>query len=322
MTSRSFTVGFTVGLVDLLLVGVLASCGGGGSGHDAAADTTSTTAAEPGCADGTLDGRSYILCTAGDASDEGLVVALHGRGSSASEMQQVTELDRYAARRGLAVVYPDALDGGWGDDTFTTPSRPDGDEDVTFLDELIETLRSERRIDDAGPVGIVGFSNGASMALRYAAARPDEVRAVVSVAGQLPRDVAIRPTGRVPLLEIYGTADPIRPYDTGIPDPPVRQPGAPTPTLPTAETVAAFVGAADHEGPTETDPDPDDGTSVRTERWTDGDGTLGVLHTIVGGGHTWPSAHVPATGGQNFGPVSRDLDASAEAITFVLDPEP
>jgi polyhydroxybutyrate depolymerase len=318
MRSRSFTVW----LIGMLLVGALTSCGDEDDDNVAAdtTGTTGTTTAEPGCTEGTLNGRSYILCTAGAASDEGLVVALHGRGSSADEMQAATELERHAASQGLAVVYPDALDGGWGDDTFTTPRRPAGDEDVTFIDTLIATLRSDLRIDP-GAVGIVGFSNGASMALRYAAARPHEVRAVVSVAGQLPRDAAIRPTGRVPLLEIYGTADPIRPYDTGIPDPPERQPGAPTPTLPTPDTVAAFAGAADHEGPTATDTNPEDATSVQTERWTDGEGTLAVLHTIVGGGHTWPSAHATFTGGQDFGPMSRDLDASAEAIAFVLEPE-
>jgi polyhydroxybutyrate depolymerase len=328
MINRSLTTWpISLLLVGLVLVGLLTSCGDRDGGDASArgtatraADTTTAASAEPRCDDGTLDGRSYLLCTAGDPSGDGLVVALHGRGSSAAEMRAATELERYAADRGLAVVYPDALDGGWGDDTLVTPGRPAGDEDVTFLDALVESLRSVPGIAD-GPVGIVGFSNGASMALRYAGARPDVVRAVVSVAGQLPRDTAIRPTGRVPLLQVYGTADPVRPHDTGIPAPPVREPGSPTPTLSTAETVAAFVGPADHEGPDVTDRDPGDGTSVSTERWTDGQGTLAVLHTIVGGGHTWPSAHAAFAGGERFGPVSTDLDASAAAVAFIVDPD-
>lgn len=315
--------------IGLLLASLLTSCGGG-EGDDASAGRTATTAdadattttvgTDPSCGDGVFDGRAYILCTPGDGPGDGLVVALHGRGSSAAEMRAATELETSATERGLAVVYPDGLDGGWGDDTLVTPDRPAGDEDVRFLDALIESLRSDPGVD-GGPVGVVGFSNGASMALRYATARPDGVRAVVSVAGQLPRDTAIRPAGRVPLLEIYGTADPLRPYHTGIPAPPVREPGSPTPTLSTPETVAAFVGAADHEGPAATDPDPADGTTLSTERWTDGQGTLAVLHTIVGGGHTWPSAHASFTGGERFGPVSTDLDASAAAVAFVVDPD-
>jgi polyhydroxybutyrate depolymerase len=335
-SSRILRLAATAAVVALLSVSMSSGCTGpGGPGPS---PTSAPVPAEPTCEDGTLDGRRFILCTAGDTPDQHLVVALHGRGSSAEEMQAATELDRYASARGLAVVFPNALDGGWGDDTFATPTRPSGFEDVTALSDLIDHLRIDERIDDHRPIALVGFSNGASMAMRYAAQGPEQVRAVVSVAGQLPRDPAIRPgrtrsgcsswpscspETRTPLLEIYGTADPIRPYDTGIPDPPVRQPGGPTPTLSTMETVETFVAVAgtpaDHEGPAESDPDPTDGTSLRTERWRSGADTLAVLHTVVGGGHTWPSAKAPFTGGERFGPISEDLDASAEAVDFVVD---
>lgn len=291
-------------------------------GNAAAEPVVDPAAATPTCEETTQHGRRAVLCTAGDAPDQGLVVALHGRGSSVDEMRAVTELDRYAAEEGLAVVYPETLDDGWGDDTFPTPARPTGDEDVRFLDDLITALRSDPRIDD-GPVGVVGFSNGASMALRYATQRPDQVRAAVAVAGELPRDPAIRPTRPVPLLEVYGTGDPIRSYDAGIAGDPGRAPGDPTPTLSAPDTVAAFVAVtprARHEGPAASDPDPGDGTQVETERWIGDGGTVVVFRSVVDGGHTWPSAHAPSTGGDRYGPVSRDLDAGADAIAFVLDP--
>jgi len=165
----------------------------------------------------------------------------------------------------------------------------------------------------------------AGMALRYTSEHPDQVRAVVSVAGQLPRDPAVRPSGRVPLLEVYGTADPLRPYDVGVRETPGRGPGDPTPTVPTRDTVAAFVavglGASEHEVLVDADLDPTDGTSVRTERWTDRGGTLAVLRSILGGGHTWPSSRGQFTGGEKFGVTSGEVDASAEAIAFVVDPE-
>lgn len=310
----------------LALVAGLASCGGDDDAPATAATTvaspTTTSAPVPTCEPTTHAGRRVVLCTAGDAADQGLVLALHGRGSSAEEMRAVTELDRYAAGEGLAVAYPEGLGGGWGDDTFPTPERPAGDEDVRFLDDLVTALRSDPRIGDA-PVGVVGFSNGASMALRYAAQRPDAVGAVVAVAGQLPRDPAIRPAGAVPLLEVYGTGDPIRPYDTGIPAAADRSPGEPTPTLSAPDTVAAFVAAAPGAKPgasSESDPDPSDGTRVRTELWSGDDGSVVVFRTIVDGGHTWPSARAPMAGGERFGPVSLDVDASADAIAFVVDP--
>jgi polyhydroxybutyrate depolymerase len=308
---------------------VLAGCGGGdGTRQGDRATSTSTESATPPpaeatCVSASLGERRYILCTAGDAPEQGLVVALHGRGSTADEMRTGTELHRHAARQGLSVVYPEALDSRWGDDTFTAPTRPAGDEDVVFLAALIGELRADPRIGD-GPVGLVGFSNGASMALRYASERPGDVRAVAAVAGQLPRDEAARPSGRVPLLLVYGDADPVRSYDTGIPATPGRQLDDPTPTLSTRDSVAAFLarsaGPANQEGPDETDRDPGDGTRLRTERWTDREGTLAVLHTVVEGGHTWPSARHPFADAGTFGPTSRDLDASAAAVDFVLDP--
>jgi polyhydroxybutyrate depolymerase len=231
----------------------------------------------------------------------------------------MTALDAAAGAAGMTVVFPESLDGGWGDDPFTTPTRPTGGEDVAFLDRLVDELHGDGRIA-AGPPALVGFSNGASMALRYAAEHPAGVRAVVSVAGELPRDPAVRPMGPVPLLAVYGSADPVRSATAGIPASPGRRPGDPTPTLPIADTVAAFVASLPDpvaDPPVERDPHPGDGTSVRRQRWTGRDGTPVELHTVVGGGHTWPSARGPVPGGERFGAVSRDLDATALAVAFV-----
>jgi polyhydroxybutyrate depolymerase len=314
-----------------VVIGALLAVGPAACGDDGTADsgqpTASTRGADPAppaseCGDGALNGRTYILCTSGD-EEQGLVVALHARQSSPQELQDGTELHAIAAERGIAVVYPQGVDARWGDDTFTTSDRPEGDEDVVHLDRLVAELRQDPRIG-AEPIGIVGYSNGAGMALRYAAERPDMVRAAVAVAGQLASDPAVRPSGRVPLLAVHGTADELTPFDTGRPEVPDRGPGDPTPTLSTADTVAAFVsmasGAVAHEGPDEIDPAPDDGTRVRTERWVDEAGTVAVLRTVVEGGHTWPSARGAFSGG-GLGPISQDIDASADTIAFIVDPD-
>jgi polyhydroxybutyrate depolymerase len=324
--SRASGARLVVVVIVLLAVGP-AACGDD-SREDTSRPTTTTAPAgstSPGsdCEDGMFGERRYILCTSTQDERQGLVVALHGRPSPAEELQEGTEIHQIGAEHGLAVVYPQGIDARWGDDTFTSPNRPAGDEDVVFLERLIAELRQDPRIDRE-PIGMVGFSNGASMALRYAAERPTDVRAVVAVAGQLPLDPAIRPTGRVPLLEVYGTADPIAPFNTGQPQSPGRGPQDPTPTLSTPETVAAFVsmagGAVSHQGPEEVDADPADGTRVRIERWVDGVGTVAVLLAIVDGGHTWPSARGQFTGG-GLGLISKDIDASADAIAFILDPD-
>jgi len=276
----------------------------------------------PSCADEAAAARRHTLCVTGGAETHGLLVALHGRGSSAAEMRAMTGLDEVAAIHGLAVVYPEGLDARWRDDTLATPSAPTGDEDVVYLHDLITALRADPRIGTV-PVALLGFSNGGSMAMRHAGRYPDDVAAVVSVAGQLPRDPAVQPTRRVPLLQIHGTADPLRPFDTGIADQPDRGPDNPTPTLSTAETVQAFVaqaaGNVHVEGPHDSDVDPTDGTTIRTERWIDDLGTAVVSRAIVGGGHRWPGARIEPANGNAFGTTSRDLDATTDAIDFVLD---
>ena len=146
---------------------------------------------------------------------------------------------------------------------------------------------------------------------------------MVSIAGQLPRDPLVRPTARTPLLQIYGSADPIRPIDAGIPDTATRAPGNPTPTLSTQESVEAFLSAAG-PGPfqrdvAESDSVVDDGTTVRTESWRDALGVVAVYHLVIGGGHTWPSAGQPFTGGDRFGTTSRDLDATDATVRFATD---
>lgn len=86
------------------------------------------------------------------------------------------------------------------------------------------------------------------------------------------------------------------------------------------DRVAAFVAVTDgdveHHDSVDRDPDPGDGTTLRTERWERPDGVVAVLHTVVGGGHTPLSGHAPIE--ESFGPISRDLDASAEAVAFVV----
>lgn len=317
----------------MLIWSVTAACGSGddrGDGGSTGTEPTGGTDAapprerpEPDCEDGTTRERRYILCAGVPDGERDLVVALHPRPSSPEEMLQGTRLHLVAAEHRLAVVYPQGVDGRWGDDTFTTPARPAGSEDIDFLDHLIAMLRRDPRIGE-GPVGVVGYSNGAGMALRYAAERPAEVRAVVAVAGQLPRDAAVRPTGRVPLLVVHGTADTITPFDTGVPDEPGRRARDLTPTLSTPGTVAAFVamatGSVDHQVTDEVDPDPSDSTRLRTERWVDGMGTVAVLRMLVDGGHSWPGADGPFASGR-FGPASRDVDATAAAIDFVVDPD-
>ena len=125
----------------------------------------------------------------------------------------------------------------------------------------------------------------ASMALRYAAQRPDRVRAVVAVAGQLPATPLSGPRAGSRCWRCTAARIPSGPTAAASPS---RPPGT-GPAHPHAAHARhrrrPFAGAATHAGPEPSDPDARDGTTVLTERWRDGEGTVAVLLlTVVGGG--------------------------------------
>ncbi|WP_395573070.1 alpha/beta hydrolase family esterase [Streptomyces sp. BK79] len=284
--------------------------------------TASTTASEVR-ARLRVDGhtRQYLLHRPPAADGpRPLVVAFHGRGSDAAELREQSALERAAGARGMLVAYPEGLGHGWGAGTRATRERPDPDRDVRFTEALIEHLvRTERA--DPGRVYVAGFSNGGSMALRMAAQRPGLLAGAASVSGQLPAgDAAVKPTGPVPVMVVYGADDPVRPL-AGWPSPPPDPEEPILPSLSARDSAAAFAAAGGAGKPvTETEqgydrtvwrlrktpatgdaPAPDDAPTVQ----------LLVVH---GAGHTWPGSSL--TPPKSFGPTSRALDATGTILDF------
>ncbi|UZJ32764.1 alpha/beta hydrolase family esterase [Streptomyces endophytica] len=191
-----------------------------------------------------VDGRTreYLLHrpTAPGGRTRPLVIAFHGRGSTASYLREQSRLDEDARARGMLIAYPEGLGKLWGAGTRATGRRPDPDLDVRFTKALIaELVRTERA--DPKRVYVVGFSNGGSMALRVAAQSPELLAGAAAVSGELPTgDAAVKPTGPVPLMIIYGAADRVRPL-AGMPHPSPAPAGEEpvTPTMSARDSAAA-----------------------------------------------------------------------------------
>jgi polyhydroxybutyrate depolymerase len=88
-------------------------------------------------------------------------------------------------------------------------------DDVGFLRSLIMLLCEQFDVDP-DRVFLVGFSNGAFMAQRFAAEQPGLVRAVVAAAGTIGTATrTLRPSGPVPILLTHGMQDHRVRYDGG-----------------------------------------------------------------------------------------------------------
>jgi polyhydroxybutyrate depolymerase len=135
-----------------------------------------------------------------------LVIALHGRPSSAEELRRVTALDTTADAKGFLVAYPDARDGSWN-----ALECCDGVDDVGFLKALVAELVKTWSVDPAR-VYVTGFSNGASMSYRLAVEASDIVAAIAPVSGGFyggpaDTDPGYRPRVPIPVLSVVGERD-------------------------------------------------------------------------------------------------------------------
>ncbi|MFG2680379.1 alpha/beta hydrolase family esterase [Streptomyces sp. NPDC048392] len=257
------------------------------------------------------------------SADDGprpLLIAFHGRGADAAELRAKTRLERAAAARGMLVAFPEGLDHGWGAGAQATKQRPDPGLDVRFTEALIKHLvRTERA--DPERVYAAGFSNGGSMALRMAAERPALLAGAASVSGQLPAgDAAVKPTGPIPVMVVYGADDPVRPL-AGLPSPPPDPEEPILPTVSARDSAEAFAAAGGAGEPVTREEKGYDRTVWRlADDAPVGDRPHGTVRLLVvhDAGHTWPGSSVPPPEG--FGPVSKALDATDTILDFFAAP--
>lgn len=260
-----------------------------------------------------------------------LVVILHGHGGSAAHITgkagkrsphnawlDVAERERIILLVPDGAVSPDKRQG-WNDcrkDTGTNPST----DDTGFLRALVEqTLRDYR--GDPARVYVTGTSNGGFMSLRMALEAQDLIAAAAPVVAAMPavNKCTIGP-GKVPVLFINGTEDPLVKYAGG---PIFNNKGDRGSSLSVEESVAWWVK---HNGASGTpahsvfpDTDPDDGSTA--EKYAYGGDAPVVFIKVIGGGHTEPSLR------RHYGPLFRaivkrqnkDFEMAEEVWSFFKD---
>jgi polyhydroxybutyrate depolymerase len=195
---------------------LLAACGGGGT--TPATTTTTTTAAgadctSPGRHEETLPavrGSRTVLVDVPPGAGDGplpIVIQLHGGGGSPEGMAELTGFTALGARDGVLVVSPEGSLSPKGWVTFT--GEPSGLilTETAFLVDLLDHLDASCNADPER-VSVVGFSNGAAMALLFACERPDRVQTAVAVAGLVwPGDRCADPPDGLTVAVRVGTDD-------------------------------------------------------------------------------------------------------------------
>ena len=297
--------------------------------------------------------REYFLFDPGTdarAKRQPVLVFLHGYGGSATgtEAETTNGLNRYAARYGYRVVYPQgswfiarepAFDGtlvtSWNDgagnrdtgpagplctdDATRYPCPPEcGDcgrcgwtschDDEGFLLALLDALAAREDVT-ISEFFLAGFSNGAMMAQRLACAAPERFAAVALIGGRLERGYNCAPQRPLALLQINGGRDTVVPVTGALPDSEFFY------------TSAADVGAAWAQGCAESGqawPVPDGvPADVRCDQRCDRPANVSCLWPE--GGHTWPG--VPVRG--SYGYCVTELQAgSLPRETRCVPPDP
>jgi predicted esterase len=152
------------------------------------------------------------LVSAPDAAARGILIGCHGYGQSATDC--LPELARIPGAGSWASIAVDALHAFYDRKNervlrswMTRDLREEAIEDnVRYLRAILEEVR--RRFGWRLPVVLLGFSQGASMAWRAALLGGHEIEAVVTLAGDIPPELArLPPSTRFPRRVLLARGD-------------------------------------------------------------------------------------------------------------------
>ena len=221
--------------------------------------------------------RKYIIYTPqgyDGTSKLPLLLNFHGFSGLVGEYMSYTNMTPIADSENFILVYPQGsdLDGSshWNAALNGGDNKSEVD-DLGFIEALINKLSSENLID-TNRVYAVGYSNGGMMSYALACYKSNLISAIGSVSGYMLQ-TECTPSHSIPLIKFHGTTDY---YDGGG-------------VYNSVDSVLNFWVNFNN-----TDLDPiinnidDNGTSIVSYKYKNGDNNVSVEHyKIIGGEHVW-----------------------------------
>jgi polyhydroxybutyrate depolymerase len=157
-----------------------------------------------------------------------LVLLLHGYTSNGDTQAKYFGLPALADKAGFLLAHPNGTrdrmgNRFWNGTDACCDFYRSGVDDVAYLDAVLDEIAAKYPVDPAR-VFVVGHSNGAFMAHRYACDRSARVAAIVTLAGMQWQDQShCKPETPVSVLHVHGRNDGTIRYGGGV------TPGGPYP---------------------------------------------------------------------------------------------
>lgn len=218
-----------------------------------------------------------------------LVLALHGTGGSAKQMEQTYGLNEKGAEAGFIIVYPEGIRGSgalgirtWNAGRCCDEAMKNNVDDVGFISALIDHMVTDFGADPKR-VYVTGMSNGGMMAYRLACELSSKIAAIAPVSSTMMVS-SCEPDRPVPVLHMHSLLDTKVPYRGGI-----GIGGYYFPPVDSALNILAVNGNC-----AVTPIQIDNGEYIQT-RWNDCDGSLTIeSYVTYDGGHSWPGGRQSA----------------------------
>ncbi|GHO92297.1 hypothetical protein KSF_023450 [Reticulibacter mediterranei] len=207
-----------------------------------------------------------------------LLLAFHGLGSNAQEIEGYSNFSQLADKEHFIVAYPQGLHDMNGN-TFWDSYSPttEGVDEIAFVNKVIDDVEQKLCVD-SNRIYATGFSNGALMTGMLACRLANRIAAIATLAGNFfDNEGPCNPGRPVAILNEHGSADNVIPYDAQ--DQTTQLPGVQDWLQQWAKLDKCAPQAV-------TLPQSDTETALE---WKDCDGGVTIVHyRIEGEKHVWP----------------------------------